>query len=93
LQKRSKDNIAKILYVLKTYGPMHIRGIAKEAKMHPITVSTLVSRFGHFFEAENVEVLPGIEGMKVKIVRLKNPNLTIDDVERYMEVKKQIKNV
>ena len=67
---------------------MHIRGIARIAKMNPITVSSLVNRLDYFFETQNIEVVPGF---KAKIVSLKDPNVTIKDVERYLEVKKRIK--
>jgi hypothetical protein len=88
LQQRTKVNLLKIFNVLKQNGPTHIRGIARVAKMHPITVSSLVSRFDFFFEADNVEVVPGFSA---KIVKLKNPEATIKDVERYLEVKRQIR--
>ena len=88
LQKRTKVNLLKIFNVLKSYRSMHIRGIARVAKMHPITVSTLVSRLDSFFVTEKREVVPGFTA---KIVSLKNPDVTIADVERYLEVKKQIR--
>lgn len=88
MQQRAKVNILKIFNVLKEYGPMHIRGIAKVANMHPITVSTLVSRLEYFFIIDNREVVPGFS---TKIVSLKNPEATIKDVERYLEAKKRIK--
>jgi len=90
LQKRTRLNVVKIFNVLKTYGSMHIRGIARVAKMHPITVSSLVSRLEYFFEIENREVVPGF---KAKIVSLKNPDVTIKDVERYLDVKMRILNI
>ena len=90
LQQRTKVNVFKILNTLKTYGPMHIRGIARVANMHPITVSSLVSRLGYFFEIENREVVPGFN---TKIVSLKNPNLTIEDIDRYLETKRRIRSV
>jgi hypothetical protein len=90
LQQRTKVNLLKIFNVLKQYGPMHIRGIAKYSKMHPITVSTLVSRFESFFLTEKLEVVPGFSA---KVVRLKNPEVSLKDVEKYLEVKKQLKGI
>lgn len=88
LQRRTEINILKIFEVLKKYGPMHIRGIAKVTGMHPITVSTLVSRLEYFFIVDKREVVPGFSA---KIVSLKDPQVTIKDVEKYLEIKKQIK--
>jgi len=78
----------KIFEVLKQYGPMHIRGIAKVSGLHPITVSSLVNRLEYFFIVDKREVVPGFGA---KIVSLKNPEVTIKDVEKYLEIKKQIK--
>jgi hypothetical protein len=88
MQQRAKVNILKIFNVLKKYGSMHIRGIARVADMNPITVSSLVNRFEYFFIIDNREVVPGFS---TKIVSLKNPEVTIKDVESYLELKKRIK--
>jgi len=88
MQKRAKINVLKIFNVLKEYGPMHIRGIAKVTGMHPITVSSLVNRLEYFFIIDRRDVVPGFS---TKIVSLKNPNTTITDVENYLKLKKQIK--
>ncbi|OGI12515.1 hypothetical protein A3K64_01260 [Candidatus Micrarchaeota archaeon RBG_16_36_9] len=90
MQKRIKIKLLRIFDILKSNGPMHVRGIARFTSIHPATVSSIVSRLGHFFETENVELMPEI---KVKVIRLKDPNVNIEDVERYIEVKKQIRNV
>ena len=88
LQQRTKINLLKIFNVLKQNGPTHIRGIARMTKMHPITVSSLISRLDFFFDIDVVEVVPGFSA---KVVKLKKPEITIKDVERYLEVKRQIK--
>lgn len=88
MQKRAKVNILKIINVLRAYQRMHVRGIAKIANMHPITVSSLVNRLEYFFNIENVEIIPGI---KIKFISLKNPNLTVEDVEKYVKLRKSIK--
>ena len=88
LQQRTKVNVLKILNVLKIYGPMHVRGIARVANMHPITVSSLINRLGYFFEIENREVVPGFN---TKIVSLKDPNIKIEDIERYLGAKRWVK--
>ncbi|MEM5778016.1 MAG: hypothetical protein QXK49_00080 [Candidatus Aenigmatarchaeota archaeon] len=88
MQQRTKVNLIKIIEVLKNYGQMHIRGIARIAGIHPITVSTLISRLEYFFNVEKREVVPGFTA---KIVSLKNKDITIKDIERYIELKKSIK--
>jgi hypothetical protein len=90
LQKRIKIKLLKIFEALKTNGPLHVRGLAKVTNIHPATVSSIISRLGYFFDIENLEVIPDV---KVKIIRLKNPDIKIEDVERYLEVKKQIRGV
>jgi hypothetical protein len=90
LQGRTEIKIVKIFEALRTHGSLHIRGLARVTELHPATVWGIVSRFDYFFEIESVEVVPGFNA---KIVRLKNPNVTIEDVKRYLEVKKQIKGV
>jgi hypothetical protein len=88
MQQRTKVNILKIFDALRASGSMHIRGIARVTGMNPITVSTLVTRLEYFFIIDQREVVPGFS---TKIVSLKNPEVTVNDVERYLEVKKRIK--
>ena len=90
MQRRNKLNVLKIFEALKNGTSLHIRGLARVTQIHPATVSSIVSRLDHFFEVENVEVVPGFNA---KIVKLKNPDTKIEDVERYLEVKRQIRGV
>ncbi len=90
LQKRIKIKLLKIFKALKTNGPLHIRGLARITEIHPATVSSIISRLNYFFNIENIEVVPGF---RAKIISLKNPDIKIKDVERYLEVKKQIRGV
>ncbi len=90
LQKRIKIKLLKIFEALSKNGPLHIRGLAKVTNIHPATVSSIISRLSYFFDIENLEVIPDV---KIKVIRLKNPDIKIEDVERYLEVKKQIRGV
>ena len=90
LQKRIKIKLLKIFNALKTNGSLHIRGLARITNMHPATVSSIISRLNYFFNIENIEVVPGF---RAKIISLKNPDIKIEDVERYLEVRKQIRGV
>ncbi len=90
LQKRIKIKLLKIFEALKANSQLHVRGLARITEIHPATVSSIISRLGYFFDIDTVEVVPGF---KAKIVKLKNPDIKIEDVERYLEVKKQIRGV
>jgi hypothetical protein len=90
LQKRIKIKLLKIFNALKANDQLNVRGLARITEIHPATVSSIISRLGYFFDTEMIEVLPGF---KAKIVKLKNPDAKIEDVERYLEVKKQIRNI
>jgi hypothetical protein len=92
LQKRIKIKLLKIFEALKNNGPLHIRGLARATEIHPATVSSIVNRLNYFFDIENLEIIPN-SGFRAKIVRLKNINVKIEDVERYLEVKRQIRGV
>jgi len=90
LQKRIKIKLLKIFNALKTNGPLHIRGLARVTDIHPATISSIISRLNYFFDIENIEIVPGF---RAKIIRLKNPDIKIEDVERYIDVRKQIRGV
>ncbi len=90
LQRRIKIKLLKIFNALKNNGPLHIRGLARVTNIHPATISSIVSRLNYFFDIDNIEIVPGF---RAKIVRLKNPDIKIKDVERYLEVRKQIRGV
>jgi len=89
LQERTKINLIKIIDALKTYGQLHIRGIHRVTGINPLTVSTLVQRYGRFFDIDVQEVVPGFG---TKFVRLKNPSITIEDIERDIQLRKNIRN-
>lgn len=90
MQKRIKIKLLKIFNALKTNGPLHIRGLARVTDIHPATISSIISRLNYFFDIENIEIVPGF---RAKIIRLKNPDIKIEDVERYIDVRKQIRGV
>ena len=90
LQRRIKLKLLKIFNALKANGPLHIRGLARVTDIHPATVSSIISRLNYFFDIDNIEIVPGF---RAKIVKLKNPDIKIGDVERYLEVRKQIRGI
>lgn len=91
LQRRIRIKLLKILSALKASGSgLHIRGIARITNIHPMTVWSIINRLNYFFDTEDLEVVPGF---KAKIIKLKNPDIKIEDIERYLEVKKQIRGV
>ena len=92
LHKSTIPKIAAILDLLKREGEMHIRGIAKRLKFKsPFTVTHILeNHLNIFVDVKEVEVY----GFKAKLVSLKpgKENATIEDVIRYIEVKRSIRN-
>lgn len=88
MQERYKLNVLKMIETLKANGPMHARGLARLAGMHPATVFSIASRLGRFFDMQKTEIFPKIE---LTIISLKSPDVKLEDIERYLEVKKRIR--
>lgn len=91
LQKSTKQRLASILLILKSVPQIHLRGIARTLKMNPFTISTLIDRYlTPFVDIEHTDLF----GFRFKIIKLKagKENTTLEDVLRYYETKKKIKN-
>src|SRR3990170_3765258 len=91
LTKTTKENLAKILFVIKKAPGIHLRGICRALNnMNTYTVSTLIDRYLLDF----VEVTDRPYGARLKIYTIKSgkENATLEDVLRYYEVKKRIRN-
>ena len=91
IQPGTVKKISKVLMVLKTAdGEIHLRGIAKALNMKPMTVSRIVDNYlDYFVEVRSVEYY----GFKAKLIKLKEDkkDITINDVLKYLEVKKRIR--
>ena len=90
IQKRTKINLFKILQALKEHGSLHIRGLHRVTGINPLTVSTIIKRYERFFNIDNREVIPGFG---TKIVSLRNQDITVDDIEKDIELRRSIRRV
>jgi len=91
IHKKTIKNISRILDLLKERGEMHIRGISKALNLNPFTVSNIIDHYLDFFvEVRSINQF----GFRLKLIRLKpgKEETTIEDILKYMEIKKRIKN-
>jgi len=91
IHKKTIKNISRILVLLRERGPMHIRGIAKALELNPFTVSNILDHYLDFFiEIRNIDQF----GFRVKLIDLKpgKEETTLEDVLKYIKIKKRIKN-
>lgn len=86
---KTLERVALLLQVLKEAGQIHVRGIARVLKVNPYTASKLVDNYLKPFV--DVTYLDQF-GIKAKIIRLKpgRENLTMEEVLRYIRLKRQI---
>ena len=91
IHKKTIENIARILELLKQTSPIHIRGIAKALDLNPFTVSNIINHYLDFF----VDIR-GIDqfGFRVKLISLKpsKEDTSLEDVLKYIKIKKRIRN-
>ncbi len=92
LYKSSEENALKIFRVLKLNGPdyLSVSEIAKRTALHKWVVSRMIdlalSPVVDIVSPEELEQL----GMKIKLVRLNNQNVTEDEVMRAVKLKAQL---
>lgn len=83
-------NIAKILDLLKENGELHIRGISKALDLNPFIVSNIVNNYLDFFvNSRSIDQF----GIRLRLIGLKpgKENTTVEDVLKYIQVKKRIR--
>ncbi|MFH1473758.1 MAG: hypothetical protein ABIE55_02590 [Candidatus Aenigmatarchaeota archaeon] len=69
---------------------MHIRGIAKALELNPFIVTNIIDHYLDFFiEVRNIDQF----GFRVKLINLKpgKEETTLEDVLKYIKVKRKIK--
>lgn len=90
LTKTTKENIAKILFIIKQAPSIHLRGIARALNMKPLTVSSVIDRYLLTFLDVNTENY----GARLKRFSIKEDkeNTALEDVLRVYQVKKSIRN-
>jgi len=88
-------NIIKIFKTLRDAGKekegfLTVSEIARRSRMHKWTVSRTLDLYMHSL----VEVVQPVEleaiGLQAKLVRLKNPNLTTQQVVNYLKLRRKI---
>jgi hypothetical protein len=91
ISNKTKADIVKIINLLREHGQMHIRGISRITEIHPMSVSRLIDSYlSPFLEISEIKEF----GLKAKIVKLREDkqNITLEDVLRYINIKRKIKN-
>lgn len=91
LYPRTKVQIAKIIGLLQKEGQMHVRGISRALGIHPMIVSRVIDNYlSPFLDINEINEF----GLKAKLVKLRKDkeNITIEDVMKYIEIKKRIRN-
>lgn len=87
---RTKAHIMKIISLLQNEGQMHVRGISRTLKIHPMTVSRIIDIYlSPFLEINDINEF----GLRAKLIKLRKDkeDITIADVLKYLDIKKKIK--
>lgn len=91
IHKTTIRNIARILDLLKKNETIHIRGISKALGLNPFVVSNIVNKYLEFFlDIKSIDQF----GFRVKLLSLKQgkKNTTVEDVLKYVDVKRRVRN-
>ena len=92
IHKTTIKNIDSILHLLKEIGEIHLRGISRDLKLNSFIVSNIIDNYlDYFIETRNFEEF----GFKAKLIRFKPgmENTTLEDVLKYVNLKKKIRNI
>jgi hypothetical protein len=84
----TKDNIIKILYVLKEAkgSPLYISYMARHLKLHRFTISRLINLyFKDFIDDQTVG--------NMRFITLKDPTLTLEQILKTKELRKQLRDI
>lgn len=91
VHKKTLKHISDILDLLRVGGQMHLRGMAKALNLNPFLVSNIIDNYLEpFIDIKTINEF----GFKAKLISLKagKENTTLNEVLRYLKVKKQIKS-
>jgi hypothetical protein len=92
IHKTTIKNIDNILKLLKEVGEIHVRGISKTLNLNPFVVSNIIENYlDYFVEIRNIDQF----GFRIKLIRLKSgmENTNLEDVLKYVKLKKKIKHI
>ena len=90
IHRKTVVNIARILDLLRENGELHVRGISKALGLNPFIVSNIVNNHLDFFvNSRSIDQF----GIRLRLIGLKpgKENTTVDDVLKYIQVKKRIR--
>lgn len=78
------EKIGKVIFLLKEAEDwLHIREIARKTEIHPQTVSNIIDKYlNNFVLVENFNEY----GLKVKLIKLKDKNIDLERLIRYLNV-------
>ncbi len=91
ISSRTKAQITDIISILREQGQMHVRGISRALGIHPMTVSRTIDNYlSPFLEINEIKEF----GLKAKLVKLREDkkNIAVNDILKYLEIKKRIRN-
>jgi DNA-binding IclR family transcriptional regulator len=89
---KTRNNVLKIFRVLKAAheteaGPMTVSEIARQTGLHKWTVSRTVDVWmHHFVDSTVLEELEDV-GLRIKLVKLANPELTEEQIVRGLSLR------
>jgi len=92
IHKTTIRNIDNILKLLKEVGEIHIRGIYKALNLNPFIVSNIIKNYlDYFVEIRNIDQF----GFRIKLIKLKPgmENTSLEDILKYIKLKKKIKHI
>lgn len=90
IHKKTVENIARILDLLRNSGELHIRGISKALGLNPFIVSNIINNHLDFFvDSRTIDQF----GIRLRLVGLKpgKEETDVEDVLKYIKVKRRIK--
>jgi hypothetical protein len=91
LHKNTYKNIDSMLNLIREAGEIHIRGISKTLSINPFIVTHIIEKYlVYFLEIRDIEQF----GFRIKLVRFKPgmENTTLEQVVKYIELRRKIRN-
>ncbi len=89
IQKNMLEKIGKVLFILKEAEDwLHIREIARKTEIHPQTISNIIDKY--IYQSVITQNFNEY-GLKVKLVKIKDRNIDLEKLLRYLYVIDKIK--
>ena len=100
MEKTTLKKVKRVLDFIKENPGVHVRGIAKSLNYRPGTIDWILNHYLFYFievdsplEKPELKGIADIFGLKIKTIKLKpgKENTTMEDVLRYVDVRKRMK--